>query len=220
MLRLLVCDYQRTARCYTIYRTFKRWSSDDFATILRLFVGRNYDYRLRLFQPERYDYCWPLLAIGRQPEKRCGESRQWFRAARRAPAAGLPRRVEDARPPALTADPVPDCKPPGVGSIETPPGWHGLRYAAPSGMDPQQAHPAPFCIPYYNRRLCWPVQRPGVAVASGYRLSASGRVYALQRVAGGIIAVCARLVSRAVEWAQSQEKPLQSPVCRFVAWAV
>nr|DAU44150.1 MAG TPA: hypothetical protein [Caudoviricetes sp.] len=25
---------------------------------------------LRLFQPERYDYCSPLLAIGRKPEKR------------------------------------------------------------------------------------------------------------------------------------------------------
>jgi hypothetical protein len=68
------------------------------------------------------------LAIGRKPEKKCGGSRQWFRAARRAPAAGLPCRVEGDRLTrcALTADPVPDCKPPGVGSIETPPGWHGL----------------------------------------------------------------------------------------------
>ena len=56
-LRLLLYDYQQTARYYTIYRTFKRWSSDDFTTILRLFVRRNYDYWLRLFQPERYDYC-------------------------------------------------------------------------------------------------------------------------------------------------------------------
>nr|DAQ31028.1 MAG TPA: hypothetical protein [Caudoviricetes sp.] len=57
MLRLLLCDYQRAAHYYTIYRTFKWKSSDDFTTILRLFVGRNYDYWLRLFQPERYDYC-------------------------------------------------------------------------------------------------------------------------------------------------------------------
>lgn len=78
--------------------------SDDFTTIPRLFYWRNYDYwlrlfqkLLRLFQPERYDYCSPLLAIGRKPEKSCGGSRQWFRAARRAPAAGLPRRVEGAR---------------------------------------------------------------------------------------------------------------------------
>ena len=56
-LRLLLYDYQRAVRCYTIYRTFKQRSSDDFTTILRLFVGRNYDYWLRLFQPERYDYC-------------------------------------------------------------------------------------------------------------------------------------------------------------------
>nr|DAE53506.1 MAG TPA: hypothetical protein [Caudoviricetes sp.] len=33
------------------------------------------------------------MAIGRKPEKRCGGSRQWFRAARRAPAAELPRRA-------------------------------------------------------------------------------------------------------------------------------
>nr|DAU93224.1 MAG TPA: hypothetical protein [Caudoviricetes sp.] len=36
------------------------------------------------------------MAIGRKPEKRRGGSRQWFRAARHAPAAGLPRRVEGA----------------------------------------------------------------------------------------------------------------------------
>ena len=75
-LRLLLYYYQRIARYYTIYRTFKGWSSDDFTTILRLFYWRNYDYWLRLFQKllrlfqlERYDYCWPLLAIGRKPEK-------------------------------------------------------------------------------------------------------------------------------------------------------
>lgn len=109
-LRLLLCDYQRTAHYYTIYRTFKSWLSDDFTTIPRLFYWRNYDYwlrlfqkLLRLFQPERCDYCSPLLAIGRKPEKRCGGSRQWFRAARRAPAAGLPRRVERASRCAVTA---------------------------------------------------------------------------------------------------------------------
>lgn len=71
-LRLLLHDYQRTARYYTIYRTFKSWLSDDFTTIPRLFYRGNYDYWLRLFQPERYDYCWLLLAIGRKPEKSCG----------------------------------------------------------------------------------------------------------------------------------------------------
>jgi hypothetical protein len=55
------------------------------------------DIMQRLFQPERYDYCSPLLAIGRQPEKSCGGSRQLFRAARRTLAAGMPRRVDGAR---------------------------------------------------------------------------------------------------------------------------
>ena len=113
-LRLLLCDYQRTARYYTIYRTFKEWSSDDFATISRLFYWRNYDYwlrlfqkLLRLFQPGRYDYCSSLLAIGRKPEKRYGGSRQWFRAA-----------------------------PPRSCYWTAPPGLLGLRCAAPSGVDP------------------------------------------------------------------------------------
>nr|DAZ30343.1 MAG TPA: hypothetical protein [Caudoviricetes sp.] len=56
-IRLLLCNYQRTVRYYTTYRTFKSWSSDDFTTIPRLFYWRNYDYWLRLFQLERYDYC-------------------------------------------------------------------------------------------------------------------------------------------------------------------
>nr|DAT93114.1 MAG TPA: hypothetical protein [Caudoviricetes sp.] len=29
--------------------------------------------KLRLFQPEHYNYCSPLLAIGRKPKKRCGD---------------------------------------------------------------------------------------------------------------------------------------------------
>ena len=53
--------------------------SDDLATIGKLFVRlskashltalRLFQKLLRLFQLERYDYCWPLLAIGRKPEK-------------------------------------------------------------------------------------------------------------------------------------------------------
>lgn len=115
-LRLLPYDYQRTVRYYTIYRTFKSWSSDDFTTIPRLFYWRNYDYWLRLFHPERYDYCLPLLAIGRKPEKRHGGSRQLFRAA-------VPGRKHNAR------------LMPGVESIETPPGLHGLWCAVLSGID-------------------------------------------------------------------------------------
>ena len=129
-LRLLFCDYQRTVRYYTIYRTFKSRSANDFTTILRLFYRRNYDYWLRLFQPERCDYCSPLLAIGRKPEKSCGGSRQWFRAARRATAAVLSSRVEGAGLTrcALTADTLPDHKPPGVGSIETAAGLTLYRW--------------------------------------------------------------------------------------------
>lgn len=133
MLQLLLCDYQRTTHYYTIYRTFKSWSSDDFTTILRLFYRRNYDWwlrlfqkRLRLFQPKRCDYCWSLLAIGRKPEKRYGGSRQWFCAARRAPAAGLPRRVEGTG--------STRCQTASRRAWEVsrpPPGWHGLLYAAP-----------------------------------------------------------------------------------------
>lgn len=98
-LRLLLCDYQRTARYYTIYRTLKRWSSDDFTTILRLSAGRSCDYYRSC-----YDYssrnaatiARPYWLSGESPKKDAAVSRQWFRAARRAPAAGLPRRVEGA----------------------------------------------------------------------------------------------------------------------------
>ena len=70
---------------------------------------------------------------------------------------------------------------PGVESIETPPGLHGL---------------------------CWPVQPPGVAVVSGMRWRAFGRCDTLQRVADGIIAACVGLVSAAAERYKLQEKRL------------
>jgi hypothetical protein len=76
--------------------------------------------------------------------------------------------------------------------------WHGFITGAP-------LHPY---IPYYNRAavLTCAASRRGAGI--WYRLSASGCVYALQRGAGGIIAACAGLVSLAVKWVQSQEKPL------------
>nr|DAT54813.1 MAG TPA: hypothetical protein [Caudoviricetes sp.] len=75
-------------------------------------------------------------------------------------------------------------------------------------------------IPYCNRAavLTCTASRRGCGI--WYRLSASGRVYALQRGAGGIISACVGLLSWAVNRVQSQEKPLQSLVCCFVAWAV
>ena len=105
-LRLLLCDYQRTARYYTIYRTFKRWSSDDFTTI-------GYDYSSR----NATTIARPYWLSGDSPKRAAAVA-----ANGSAPPAGLLRRVEGDRPPALTTDPVPDLQPPGVGSIETPPG--------------------------------------------------------------------------------------------------
>nr|DAE79524.1 MAG TPA: hypothetical protein [Caudoviricetes sp.] len=78
-LRLLLCDYQRTVRYYTIYRTFKRWSSDDFTTIPRLFYWRNYDYFSRNAATIA-DLYW---LSGESPK----------RAAAAPPAARLPRRA-------------------------------------------------------------------------------------------------------------------------------
>lgn len=142
-LRLLLCDYQRTARYYTIYRTFKHWSSDDFTTILRLSAGRSYDYSSRNATTIA-DLYW---LSGESPKRDTAASRQWFRAARRAPAAGLTRC-------ALTADQCQIASRRAWAVSRPPPGWHGLRYAAPSGMDPRQWRtPAPLYIPYYNRRL-------------------------------------------------------------------
>ena len=154
-LQLLLCDYQRTARYYTIYRTFKCLSSDDFTTILRLFAGRNYDYLLRLFQPRRYDYCWPLLAIGRKPEKRCGESRQWFRAARRAPCYWT---VPPGGVCALTADrcQIVSRRACTVCDVLHRLIWICNRYAP--------LHPY---IHYYNRAAVLTCTASGVAVVSG-----------------------------------------------------
>lgn len=51
-LRLLLCDYQRTARYYTIYRTFKHWSYDNFTTILRLLLA-SISYRAKARKEKR-----------------------------------------------------------------------------------------------------------------------------------------------------------------------
>lgn len=81
-IRLLLYDYQRTARYYTIYRTFKSWSSDDFTTIPRLSAGRSYDYSRSC-----YDYSSRNAATiadlywlsGESPKRDTAASRQWFR---------------------------------------------------------------------------------------------------------------------------------------------
>lgn len=91
-LRLLLCDYQRTASYYTIYRTFKRWSSDDFTTILRLFATTIPETvttipagTLRLL----------LTSIGYRAKARKRDTATAVNGSAQ-PAAGLPRRVEGA----------------------------------------------------------------------------------------------------------------------------
>lgn len=68
--------------------------------------------------------------------------------------------------------------------------------------------PAPSYIPYYNRRavLTCAASRRGGGI--WYALEVLRLWYALQRVAGGLMACCAGLVLLAVERVQLQEKPL------------
>ena len=66
--------------------------------------------------------------------------------------------------------------------------------------------------------LACAASRRGVGI--WYMLEALRRCDTLQRGAGGIIAACVGLVSWAVEWGKSQEKPLQSPVRCFAALSV
>ena len=106
-LRLLLYDYQRTTRYYTIYRTFKQWSSDDFTTIPRLFFGRNYDYSSQ----NATTIARPYWLSGESPKRDAAQAAN----GSAPPAVFLPLDC-----PAGWR--VPDCKPPGVESIETPPG--------------------------------------------------------------------------------------------------
>ena len=85
----------------------------------------------------------------------------------------------------MTADPVPDCKPPG---------WHKSIAGA---------HPY---IPYYNRAAVLPCTVSGVAVVSCGALDVLRRCDVFQRGEGGIIAAYVGLVSAAVEWGKPQEK--------------
>ena len=61
---------------------------------------------------------------------------------------------------------------------------------------------------FYNRRLCWPVQRPAWRWYLGMCWMASGRCDTLQRGTGGIIAACVSLVSAAAERYKLLEKRL------------
>lgn len=94
---------------------------------LRLF----YDYFIGETTTIGYDYFSRNAATIVRPYWLSGESpkRAVARAANgSAPPAGLPRRVEGASRCTLTADPVSDHKPPGVGSIETAAGLTLCRW--------------------------------------------------------------------------------------------
>nr|DAE57031.1 MAG TPA: hypothetical protein [Caudoviricetes sp.] len=90
-LRLLLYDYRLTDRYYTIYRTFKSKSSDDFTTIPRLFYWRNYDYSSRNATTIARSY-W----LSGESPKRDTAAAVNGSAPPCPPAAGLPRRVEGA----------------------------------------------------------------------------------------------------------------------------
>ena len=130
MLRLLLYDYQQTTRYYTIYRTSKCLSSDDFTTIPRLSAGRSYDYSSRNAATIA-DLYW---LSGESPKRDTAVAVNGSAPPAAPPAAGLPRRVECAR---LTRCQIASRRAdPAQVKTQTPPGWHGLRCVAPSGMDP------------------------------------------------------------------------------------
>ena len=175
-----------------------------------------------------------LTSIGYRAKARksCGESRQWFRAARCAqcrwtapPGGGRALTADRCQIAIRRDDPIkvetltPQqasrvCTADGVSSLASDPQTVG---ADPAGL----AWYAICCIvwhgsitggaplyTFYNRRLCWPVQRPAWRWYLGMCWMASGRCDTLQRGTGGIIAACVSLVSWADERAQSQETPL------------
>ena len=75
-LRLLLCDYQRTARYYTIYRTFKHWSYDNFTTILRLLLA-SISYRAKARKEKRRE---PPMVPRRRARKKAqcqANARRW-----------------------------------------------------------------------------------------------------------------------------------------------
>lgn len=116
------------------------WRLYDYSTTIRREKLRLFQKLLRLFQPERYDYCWPLLAIGRKPEKRSGD-----------------------KPPVVPRRPLLDC--PAGWSV---PGKPGAPWLLTRRLDLQPPdwpmHPY---IHYYNRAATLTCTASGVAVVSG-----------------------------------------------------
>ena len=97
MLRLLLYDYQRAvvtiryivlskaSRMATL-RLFHDYFIGEITTIGYDYSRNCHDYFSRSAATIA-DFYW---LSGESPKKSCGESRQWFRAARRALATGLP----------------------------------------------------------------------------------------------------------------------------------
>lgn len=140
-LRLLLCDYQRTARYYTIYRTFKCLSSDDFTTILRLSAGINYDYSSR-DAATIADLYW---LSDESPKREAATAVNGSAPPACCRVCPLPLLLDCtaagwSMPDRRRVDPYTGCKLDAL----TRRRWHGLRYAAPLGMDPQQGRtPSP-----------------------------------------------------------------------------
>lgn len=120
----------------------------DYSTTIRREKLRLLQKLLRLFQPERCDYCSPLLAIGRKPEKRCGGKPPMVP---RRPLCSCRWTVPPGGVCALTADrcQIVSRRAGTVCDVLHRLIWIYNRYAP--------LHPY---IPYYNRWLRSPVQRP------------------------------------------------------------
>ena len=125
--------------------------------------------------------------VPRRPPRPC----RWT-----APLSG---RCHDAAPPWLTVDPVPDRKPPGVGSIEIAAGLAWIH---------NRAHRCPPYIPYYNMAAVLTCTASGRGDGIWYVLEALRRCDTLQHCTGDIIAACVGLVFAAGEWGKRQKKHL------------
>lgn len=176
MLRLLLYDYQRTARYYTIYRTFKQWSSDDFTTILRLFVGRNYDYSRSC-----YDYSSRNATTIAYLYWLSGESPK--RDAAQAASGSAPprpcRRVYTVQVETLTPAGAPGAAlasdPQTVGADPAGLVWSAVCCTVRHGSI-TWGEPLPLYIPYYNRAVVLSCIASGVVLVSGIRWRRYGAV--------------------------------------------
>ena len=156
-LRLLLYDYRWTARYYTIYGTFKSWSSDDFTTISRLFC---YDYSRSC-----YDYFSRNATTIADLYWLSGESPKRDTAVAvngsAPPAAGLPAGWRVPGCPLCPGQPLTRCQ---SSSRRVCMVCGMLRRLAWINNSGTPLHPY---IPYYNRWSVLTCAASGVAVVSG-----------------------------------------------------